>query len=150
MQKYIPIIAGTAILLLIVGGFIIIQTNQSKGTANKTVPTVQKETNGTVDVPGKDTSAKLSPVPTVSEIPLTVSSPTNGATVKKSILTVSGKTAPRAEVMVNEAEIVADAKGNFSVKVTLDEGENIILVTANDAEGNFAEQELTVTYEAGQ
>lgn len=150
MQKYIPIIAGAAILLLVVGGFIIIQTNQSKGTANKTVPTVQKETNGTADVPGKDTSGKLSPVPTVSEIPLTVSSPPPGATVKKSILTVSGKTAPRAEVMVNEAEIVANAKGNFSVNVTLDEGENVILVTANDAEGNFAEQELTVTYETGQ
>lgn len=81
-----------------------------------------------------------------TKISLSISSPPNGATVTRSSLTVRGKTAANAEVFVNELETKADASGNFSISVTLDEGENYIIVMANDAAGNVAEAELTVTY----
>lgn len=81
---------------------------------------------------------------------LTITSPTNGATVTNTSLRVSGKTVPGAEVFINDKEARADALGNFSVTITLDEGENTIIVMANDADGNVAEKELTVTYNSGQ
>lgn len=78
---------------------------------------------------------------------LMIMSPTPDATVTTAAVTVSGKTFPNADVFVDEQELKADAKGMFSTTVTLDEGENSILVTANDDDGNDAEQEIMVTYE---
>jgi len=148
MQKYIPVAAGVVILLAVVVGFIIIQTNQSKQAANQLLQTQTNATaNNTTDVV---TPPQATNVPTMSEISLTINSPTNGTIVKRSTLTVSGKTVPRAEVAVNETEVVTDSKGNFSANITLDEGENLIIITANDASGNMAEKELTVTYDTGQ
>lgn len=60
---------------------------------------------------------------------------------------VTGNTSAYAEVFVNDMAISADANGNFSTKLVLDEGENIILVSANDEEGNMAQETLTVNYE---
>lgn len=81
-----------------------------------------------------------------NQITLNVASPQDGATVSDANISVSGKTLPGADVFVNETELTADANGNFSTQLTLDEGENTISVSANDNSGNSAEQELTVTY----
>jgi hypothetical protein len=94
-------------------------------------------------------TAATSPVSTqsrVNGITLTVSSPVNNAAVTSASVTVRGKTVAGAEVFVNDVETRADSSGNFSVKFTLDEGENYILIVANDANGNYAEKDLTVTY----
>jgi hypothetical protein len=98
-------------------------------------------------------SQKQSPSPTSaptlvpsSKITLTISSPASGSTVSSSSITVRGKTSASAEVFVNESETKADSNGNFSVSMKLDEGDNYIIVIANDADGNVAEAELTVTY----
>ena len=144
MQKYIPVLAGGIILVLIVTGFIVIQTRQSKNTVIKPANTVQSITS----VPATQVQVKETPVPAVSDISLVVNSPAKGAVVKRANLTVSGKTVARAEVVVNDVETTADARGNFSVNIVLDEGENTIVVVVNDSDGNFAESELTVTYEA--
>lgn len=77
---------------------------------------------------------------------LTLSAPTDGSTTKSASVTVRGKTLPGADVFVNENEMKADAQGNFSSTITLDEGENVIYVTANDVNGNYAEQGLSITY----
>lgn len=82
----------------------------------------------------------------VSGIQLAVTSPSGNVTVSSSSLTVRGKTVAGAEVFVNDLETKADASGNFSVTLTLDEGENYILIVTNDASGNYAEKEFTVTY----
>lgn len=87
------------------------------------------------------------PISTNAGLTLTVTSPTSGQTVTTSQITIRGKTAPLAEVFVNDVELKADASGNFSQGMTLEEGENYILVVANDTDGNFAEKELSVTYE---
>jgi hypothetical protein len=96
-----------------------------------------------------------SPTPTIrgdqtSQIALNITAPVNGTVVTSATLAVKGKTAAKAQVAVNDKETVADAAGNFSVNLTLDEGDNDIIAVANDSEGNMAEQELTVTYQPGQ
>ncbi len=83
-------------------------------------------------------------------ISVTVSSPQNGATLSNGSVTVTGKTSPNADVFVNDQETHADANGNFSAKVSLDEGQNQIIVTANDSYGNAAEQDLNVTVQTFQ
>lgn len=77
---------------------------------------------------------------------LSVSQPQNGVTVKNPQIKVIGKTTPNSEVFVNNIDAVADAKGNFSVDFTLEEGENYILVGATDALGKYSEKELSVIY----
>ncbi|MBI2404803.1 hypothetical protein HYV22_01330 [Candidatus Gottesmanbacteria bacterium] len=82
-------------------------------------------------------------------ISLVISSPANGLEVATPNVTVTGQTAPNAEVFVNDAAGRADAIGYFAIGTSLDEGENTVIVVVNDANGNFAEQEITVTYNAG-
>ena len=77
-------------------------------------------------------------------LPLTVTYPANNATLSSSSLTLTGKTAPNADVFVNDQTTKADANGNFSVKLTLDEGQNGVVVNANDVNGNVAEVDLSV------
>lgn len=93
-----------------------------------------------------------SPVPTTfqNQISLIVSSPTKNQVVTAATLTVSGKTVPNADVSVNDKDLKANAQGNFSALVTLDEGENEIVVTASDDAGNFSEWQTTVTYTPAQ
>lgn len=78
---------------------------------------------------------------------LQVGSPKDGITVSSPSITVSGKTKSNADVFINDLETKADDDGVFSVNLTLEEGENIIIITAGDDEGNFDEEELTVNYE---
>jgi hypothetical protein len=108
----------------------------------------QAQTIGTtlVSPTGASQQSIVTVTPVVRRITLTMSSPVSGATVSTSTIAVSGKTAPNAEVFVNESETRADASGNFSVQMSLDEGDNYIIVVANDADGNAAEAELTVIY----
>jgi cytoskeletal protein RodZ len=87
------------------------------------------------------------PKPTTVPLNLSIVEPKNRAVVNNSNLKVSGKTVASAEVFVNDKELTADSAGNFSTTITLDEGDNSVIVSANDDNGNYAEQELTITYE---
>lgn len=80
-------------------------------------------------------------------ITLEITSPEDGAILTSSGVTVKGKTVPNAEVFVDDKETKADANGNFSVVLTIEEGENTIVVTANDSDGSYAEKEVKVTLE---
>ncbi len=104
--------------------------------------------------PTPDISAVTTPIVNggsvvTSEITLTVSAPINGATVTTATVVVRGKTKPNAEVFVNDEATVADTSGSFSVTLTLDEGDNPIVISANDEDGNVAEKELIVNYDSG-
>ena len=79
---------------------------------------------------------------------LDVQRPSNGATVADSKLVVSGITEAKAEVFINESELTADSQGKFSITIILEEGENIIVITVSDDEGNYAEKEFTVNFES--
>jgi len=81
---------------------------------------------------------------------LVVTAPTDKSIVTNPTLTVKGKTSPKAEVFVNESEGVADNDGNFSLTITLDEGDNPVIVMVNDSEGNLAEKDMNIIYDAGE
>jgi hypothetical protein len=99
--------------------------------------------------PNDTQSAFLNKSAVSTGILLSITSPVRSATVKSSALLVKGVTAPGADVSVNEADVVSDAKGNFIASITLDEGENNIFIVAVDGSGDYTEQEMTVTYDAG-
>lgn len=88
-------------------------------------------------------------VETNAGLSLLIISTTSGV-VKDETFQVAGKTMAGADVAINDLDLKADAQGDFSAQVTLDEGENIINVVVNDDQGNYAEKEFTVTYNSPQ
>lgn len=80
-------------------------------------------------------------------ISLDITSPKDKEVVSSATVLVKGTTVPNADVFVNDKETKADSQGNFSVSLSLSEGENIINVTVNDSDGNFSAKEITVTSE---
>lgn len=127
-------IAGGIVLLLVVAGALV--WSQVRQTPKMEEPSSVESIS--------PTSATLAQT---QQIELTISNPQEGAKVTKPQLLVRGKTVPDAEVFINDKEATADGNGNFSVTLTLDEGDNLIIVTANDEYGNIAEKELVVMYE---
>ena len=81
------------------------------------------------------------------KLTLSVSSPADGAVVKAVNVTVKGKTAPKAEVSINDVDTKADLGGNFSAVIKLDEGENYVVIVATDDNGDFAKLEMMVNSE---
>lgn len=141
MKKIWIGVAGLVLLLFIVGVALLPRiTRKIKNTLLNSSPTAT--TAGTI------TDKYNPPTEVVSgSISLTISTPQDKSTVNTLEVTVTGKTTPNAEVFVNDQETKADANGSFTVKLTLDEGENPISVSVNDDQGNYAEKEITVTYE---
>lgn len=143
MKNYLPVVVGIAVI--IAGGLIIRQYSARNAVDTKTQESAA-QTAPTEESAITPTTATKEALTVTSGITLTISSPSNNTTVSGSSLTVKGKTVAGAEVFVNDSETKADAGGNFSVKITLEEGENYILVVANDAAGNYSEKELSITY----
>jgi len=147
MKKYLPIVIG---ILVISGAFLFVRQFRAaqQVTELPSLETTPMETSDSTDTAPVVTQGTTTPytINRATSIALSVSSPGNNTTVSSPTLTVSGKTVAGAEVFVNDAEGIADAAGNFSVLVNLDEGENYILVVVNDAAGNYSEKELTVIY----
>lgn len=75
---------------------------------------------------------------------LEIISPKDKEISNTSNLVIKGKTIPFAQVFINDKETKADNKGNFSLNYLLDEGENEIIIVANDDLGNYAEKNLKV------
>lgn len=78
---------------------------------------------------------------------VTITVPVNMSTVKTATVLVKGMTLPFADVGVNENDVTADGKGNFSVLTQLDSGENEIAVIATNEKGDFAENNIIVNRE---
>ena len=74
-----------------------------------------------------------------SNIPLKVTDPADAADIKTDTVTVKGQTVPGATVSVNDIVGTADAGGNFSVTISLDQGPNAIDVIATDESGKEGE-----------
>ena len=82
-------------------------------------------------------------------LPLTITSPIDSATLSTSTVIVQGQTTPGATVTANSNSDVADANGNFSIDVSLDNGPNAIDVIATDDSGNQGEVLLVVNNMSG-
>lgn len=81
---------------------------------------------------------------------LEVSQPINNITVTNAIVSLTGKTIPNGEIFVDDQELKANANGNFSTSVTLDEGQNDIYVVASDDLGNSVEKDIIINLESTQ
>jgi len=142
MKQKIPlIIAGTVVLILLLIG-VYLQMQQAKIQKEKILQErVVVSTPTPSPIPKETLIGALE-----SSITLTITAPLDKTTVKTNSILVKGKTTSKAEIFVNDKETIADANGNFSVLLPLEEGDNQVLVVANDADGNVTEKELTVGY----
>ncbi|HOO56937.1 MAG TPA: FecR domain-containing protein [bacterium] len=80
--------------------------------------------------------------PEEQDIGLTITSPNNGFVTGESSVSVSGRISPDASVTINGIAATVSSNGTFSATVTLVEGENIINITAGNAN---ASQSVTRT-----
>lgn len=151
MKKYFPAFAAILILGFFLGA-VIVKRQSRKQTVDQNITaeiTITASPSAPL-IPTQIETAAPPQEPSVSTSPqilLTITSPLPDSTVYTSTIAVRGKTAPRAEVSVNEKEITAESNGNFSTTLTLDEGENTIFITSVDDDGNSAETEIVVNFE---
>lgn len=82
------------------------------------------------------------------DVYLEITSPKENDVVSSSLLSIKGRTVANAEIFVNDKEAKANKNGDFSINITLEEGENILTIIMNDSLGNYIEKELIVTLES--
>ena len=139
VKKYLYVFI---IILLFVAFYSIFQKNN---------PSVKKIFNMSFDEKNQQTGSVSQPNKTVSKtIFLEIDQQINNTTVASEFLSFTGKTIPDGSVFVNEKELKADAKGNFSASISLYEGQNDIYVVASDDFGNSVEKDFTVNLELTQ
>jgi len=134
------------VTLVIAGAVVMTQKNSLSGMYNQDNKVVAKQIPPTVTV--DPASMVVSPTVT-GEIPLSITSPQSGTTVSTPNVVISGKTSPNADVTINDSDTKADAQGNFSLSILLDQGDNIITITSVDPNGKYAEKEIKVTLNTG-
>ncbi len=142
MKGTLPLIVVA--IVLVIGVSLMISKSKNSPTSTTT-------NNLTQNISPTGTSAPTTvPTSTQNNLPLSITAPIDKSTVATATISVKGKTGAKAQVAVNDVETTADASGNFSASVALDEGENTIFIVVNDAAGNVTEKELTVIYDSGQ
>ncbi len=83
-----------------------------------------------------------------SEMPeLTIDSPGEGSTVTQDALEVRGLASEEVHLTVNGRLVSQQSDNSFVTTITLQEGENNIVVYAKDLAGNEVTKEIKVTYE---
>jgi hypothetical protein len=76
-----------------------------------------------------------------------VTSPSDNSTTPQSNINIKGKTDTDVYLRINNLPAVVSSEGNFNQNIQLAEGENKILLLAEDSAGNIVELTLTVIYE---
>ncbi len=143
---YLLLILVLVILALSVGGYSFYQASLSQNRAKSPAPVSPAVSPNTQTLTSPQSPTTPNTPAPVDMISLTVNSPKNKETVSSATISVSGKTVPNADVSVNDKDLKADASGNFSTILTLDEGDNDIYIMASDESGNYSEWNGTVTY----
>lgn len=75
-----------------------------------------------------------------------ISSPENGSAVSESLISIDGQGKNTKEITLNDRPIVVDEAGNFSEKILLSYGYNVLELKAQDKFGKKTEQELQIVY----
>ncbi|MEK7096702.1 MAG: Ig-like domain-containing protein [Patescibacteria group bacterium] len=78
---------------------------------------------------------------------LEISEPSDNSTTNNQEIKVKGSTDKETYIHVNDLPVVVDANGSFETSVRLKDGENQILVTAQDIAGNTETKTLKITYQ---
>jgi len=135
----------SVLLLIVVFGGLIIYRESTKKVSENTPLVLSPSVKPTAEI-GK-TNSQTETTNINSGMSLDIITPADKAIVTVSPIEVKGKTLPGETVFINEKEMKADSMGNFSTTIALDEGENYIIIVANDKEGNYAERDLIITLE---
>jgi hypothetical protein len=77
---------------------------------------------------------------------IVVSSPANGVAVSESLISIDGQGKNTQEITLNGRPIVVDEAGNFSEKILLSYGYNVLELRAEDRFGKMTEQQLQIVY----
>ena len=77
---------------------------------------------------------------------ITVTSPKNGAVVSESLISIDGQGENTKVITLNDRPIVVDEAGNFSEKILLSYGYNVLELKAEDRFGKKTQQELQIVY----
>ena len=145
----IPLLIGLVVVAMVAGILVLGGRRTEEGkfelpfTQEEPGGQEEKKENGTAQVtilPGQTVVAGK------QKFFLEISSPADGATTNKDKVIIIGKTVPGADISVNETELTAGTDGKFSTTISLEEGENPILVTAGNEDG-FEEKEIIVYLE---
>ncbi len=137
------------IILTVVGGYTILNKKsdifKQVETGTSLPPTTIQPSNQEVT----DTNTP-SPQPTERIVPgqffLSIDTPAEGQIFSSPTILIKGRTLIGVEVWVNDRQAKIDSFGNFSLTLTLEEGENYLLITAGN-ENSDTEVERTVYYE---
>ena len=78
---------------------------------------------------------------------LEIKEPQDGLKTNKQEVNLVGETDKETYIKVNDLPVVVDAQGVFQTTLKLKEGENKIIITAQDIADNLEEKVLTVIYE---
>lgn len=88
----------------------------------------------------------------IQDSQLVINSPEENLLSNEEDLIISGSSAPNSFIIVfvNDEESIsnADESGNFSIKVKLDEGGNLIEINSINEDGKKTSKQRTVIYEA--
>lgn len=162
MNKNYIIIALVSVIVVAAAVFAFTYTQLSSQSQQSTTPllTEKNETiTGDTTVSSNPAASPTIYTPTINMeqggavsagITLIVNQPQNGQTFSTNSVVVKGKTKAKADIFINELELKADSSGNFSSKLTLEEGDNPIVIVAIDPDGNYAENELSVNYQPAE
>ena len=77
---------------------------------------------------------------------ISISRPVDGSVTRVAVVTVAGRISDAGDVteaLLNDAPLALD-RGEFSIGVPLVEGKNVIVVSANDAAGNYRSNTISV------
>jgi len=133
---------GTAVVVRYdANGRFAVPLTLAEGT-NQLIVTLEAGTNEAI------AATKATVVYSKTPPPLAVSAPKNGDTVDGPNLTVSGKSAPGAAILVNDRNVIVGEDGSFSDTSTVQPGSVPITVIARDRAGNETKTQLTVTVKA--
>lgn len=131
IEKFILAFAGILAGLFVAGiAFYIYQTTQTISPSSIKTITLQK------------------PTPSV-DVPLAITSPTDESVTNSRTISVNGKTSPQATIIVTtdgtDTVVNPSSDGNFSLNITVDSGEDRILVTAIMPDGTETQKIVTVS-----
>lgn len=110
--------------------------------------------NNTVYVQGKSTDNKTSKSTINYSVlyknsppKLDISSPSDSSTTDKQEIQINGDTDSEVYIHINDLPVVVDANGSFQSSVRLKDGDNQIVITAEDVAGNVTTKSIKVTYQ---
>lgn len=149
MKKIFILLVLFIISVAVAVGIVVNERSKDRSGAFTRSSTATLGTSSVSFTPSPAPSSSSAPPATYTApaLPLTILAPKNNATVNTASVTVTGKTNPGASVIINDIEMKADAAGNFSRTLALDEGENYVSIVAYTESGDVSETQLLVVRE---